>query len=135
MRSTVTRRRSNSAKSSDPLVDTLERYVSDLRLLLDQAAEREKALLAMVQELIASSRREPVVVTRTPSAVPARVAPALPLEALNDSPEFDQKGDAEVSAADEKAFADAQREFNELVNQENAFRAARGAEPVELEVQ
>jgi len=135
MRSPHTRARSKPAKTADPLVETLERYVSDLRLLLDQAAEREKALLAMVQELMHTARREPIVVSRQPGTTLAPISPAVPIEALSDSPEFDKEGDSQLSATEQKAFEEAEREFKELLSEENTYRTARGAAPVELEVQ
>jgi hypothetical protein len=125
--------REQSPSTADPaqkLSAVYEAHISDLRVLIDQAHERENQLAGMVN-LVMQERFYRPTVTRPAGA--NKVTPAISAEAMTDVAEFDEHEDAKVieaQSATEKEVAD---ELADILKEEIKYRSTRGLPPPEVD--
>lgn len=101
-----------ASASITALGNAQQAHISDLRILLDKAADREAQLAAMVKMVMEERFYRPVVTGKTPEN---KQTPAVPLEHLSDVHAFDEAEDTKQVAEQDEAA----KELTELILEQN----------------
>lgn len=96
----------------DKLQEAHKQHISDLRVLIDKANEREAVLASMLREAV--SQKQPQRVNPA-QRTENRVQPAIDIEHLSDVTVFDEEADAAEVKRQEEATAELRELYEEQV--------------------
>lgn len=106
-----------AAAAIEAMGNSQKAHISDLRVLIDKAHEREAQLAKMVKMVMEDRFYRPVI-TGKPSE--NRTTAALPVEHLSDVAQFDEKEDAEQMRKQQAKEDELNRELEALMNEQNS---------------
>lgn len=95
-------------------------HVRDLRILLDQSAQRETELAGMVRMVMEERFYRPAIVRD--GAEPRQQPSMMPIESLNDVATFDDAADAKRMRAGEELERELTSEFQAIFNEHQKSR-------------
>lgn len=110
----------------DKLTSAQQAHIADLRVLVDQAHEREKDLAGMVRLVMEERFYRPSV-----TGPPRGERPKLDPEIFTDVAEFDGQADAKTTQEHDAVTKEILQGIADLAKEEREYRASRGTPPIE----
>jgi hypothetical protein len=111
-----------------------EKHISDLRVLIDQGAARERELASMIRMVMEERFYRPVITRNAGIAgTSPAVRPALPIEALDDVATYDEAADVETVKGQDDLAKQAAAELADIFREEAEWRQQNDLPPIEAD--
>ena len=120
---------SQSTRLVEALAEAKSEHIRDLRVLMDQSAAREKQQGELIRMVVEEKFYRPTVIRPAGLDVNRTTTP-LPAEALQDVTAFDENEDKKQMDAQNERSKEIEQGFQKLLQEENEYRAQRGAPPI-----